>query len=76
MIPTTADSQLFVTLAPQPRLSGVHVIFGQVISGMDVVAKIQGADVVTRVTAKAVSMQGRTIGAPDSARRARSDIHL
>ena len=33
----TNGSQFFVTFAPQPRLNGGYTIFGQVVSGMEVV---------------------------------------
>jgi cyclophilin family peptidyl-prolyl cis-trans isomerase len=50
--PANADSQMYVTLAPTPRLDGDYTVFGQVISGMDVVQKIQAGDIIRRVTVK------------------------
>ena len=48
-----ADSQMYITMAPQPRLDKTFVVFGQVISGMDVVTKLQVGDIIRRVTVKA-----------------------
>jgi cyclophilin family peptidyl-prolyl cis-trans isomerase len=50
--PKNADSQMYVTLAPTPRLDGDYTVFGQVISGMDVVQKIQVGDIIRRATVK------------------------
>jgi cyclophilin family peptidyl-prolyl cis-trans isomerase len=50
--PSRADSQMYVTLAPTPRLDGDYTVFGQVISGMDVVQKIQVGDIIRRATVK------------------------
>ena len=47
-----ADSQFYVTLAPQTRLDSDYAVFGKVISGMDVVEKIQAPDRIIRVTVR------------------------
>ena len=47
-----ADSQWYVTLSPQTRLDGEYTVFGQVISGMDVVTKLQETDRIVRITVR------------------------
>lgn len=47
--PDTGGSQWFVTLAPQPHLDGIYTVFGQVVSGQDVVERIEQGDRITRV---------------------------
>lgn len=37
----TGGSQFFLTFTPQPQLNGKHTVFGRVVEGMDVLAKIQ-----------------------------------
>lgn len=47
-----ADSQIYVTLAPQHRLDKEYTVLGQVIAGMDVVQKLQVNDIIRRATVK------------------------
>ena len=49
--PDTGGSQWFATHAPQPHLDGGYTVFGQVVSGMDVVNRIEQGDRILRVTA-------------------------
>ncbi|GMT34355.1 hypothetical protein PFISCL1PPCAC_25652, partial [Pristionchus fissidentatus] len=37
----TNGSQFFITTAPAPHLNGVHVVFGRVVSGSDVITEIE-----------------------------------
>lgn len=48
--PNSAGCQFFICLAPQPSLDGQYAIFGQVITGMDVVHSLMQGDVMSRVT--------------------------
>ena len=45
-----ADSQMFISLSAQPKWDGQYTVFGQVISGMDVVRKLAVTDRIVRVT--------------------------
>lgn len=47
--PYSGGSQFYICLAPQPSLDGQYTIFGQVVSGMDVVNSIQKGDLITEV---------------------------
>jgi peptidyl-prolyl cis-trans isomerase B (cyclophilin B) len=50
--PMQADSQFYILRKDSPGLNGKYVIFGKVISGMDVVDKMQVGDVVKRMYVK------------------------
>jgi HEAT repeat protein/cyclophilin family peptidyl-prolyl cis-trans isomerase len=45
----TGGSQFFITHSPQPHLDARYTVFGRVVSGMEVVDKIQQWDVIRRV---------------------------
>ena len=47
--PDTGGSQYFITHSPQPHLDGRYTVFGRVVSGMDVVDRIQQWDVIRKV---------------------------
>jgi cyclophilin family peptidyl-prolyl cis-trans isomerase/HEAT repeat protein len=45
----TGGSQFFITHSPQPHLDARYTVFGQVISGMEVVDRLSTTDVIQRV---------------------------
>jgi peptidyl-prolyl cis-trans isomerase B (cyclophilin B) len=47
-----ASSQFYITLRAAPTLDGKYVVFGRVIKGLDVAAKIQRTDVLKRASVK------------------------
>jgi cyclophilin family peptidyl-prolyl cis-trans isomerase len=53
--PRAADSQMYIVLSPQPQLNKGYTVFGQVISGMNVVTQLRIPDVIRRATVKGAS---------------------
>lgn len=47
--PDSAGSQFYICLAAQPSLDGQYTVFGQTVSGMEVVNAIQQGDLVNEV---------------------------
>jgi cyclophilin family peptidyl-prolyl cis-trans isomerase len=45
----TGGSQFFITHSPQPHLDGRYTVFGQVVSGLDVVDRLQQWDQIRSV---------------------------
>jgi cyclophilin family peptidyl-prolyl cis-trans isomerase len=50
--PAQGDSQIYMMLSTKPALDGKYAVIGQVISGMDVVQKLQVTDVIKKVSVK------------------------
>jgi cyclophilin family peptidyl-prolyl cis-trans isomerase len=57
--PDTGGSQWFVTQTPQPHLDGGYTVFGQILSGPDVVNRIEQDDRIDRVVVTAGRPQER-----------------
>jgi len=51
-VPARGDSQIYVTLADRPDLNGKYAVFGQVVAGGDVPARLERGDVIRRVFVK------------------------
>lgn len=47
--PDTGGSQFFITHSPQPHLDGAYTVFGQVVSGWEVVDRIVQGDRIRRI---------------------------
>ena len=47
--PASADSQMYVTLAKRTDLDGYYTVFGRVIAGSEVPARLQRGDTITRM---------------------------
>jgi peptidyl-prolyl cis-trans isomerase A (cyclophilin A) len=48
--PNTGGSQFFICHSPQPHLDRKHTVFGQAVSGLDVIDKIKGGDKIVKIT--------------------------
>lgn len=46
----TGGSQFFIAHSPQPHLDGKYTVFGQVVTGLDVLDQIQQWDIIRKVT--------------------------
>jgi peptidyl-prolyl cis-trans isomerase B (cyclophilin B) len=62
--PASAISSFFIVLAPAPSLDGRYTVFGRVVSGMDVIEKIEaaplnGEEPVTRIDVTRVTVDRR-----------------
>jgi cyclophilin family peptidyl-prolyl cis-trans isomerase/HEAT repeat protein len=47
--PDSGGSQFFITHSPQPHLDALYTVFGQVVSGMDVVDRLQQWDTINTI---------------------------
>ena|SRR5687768_14774891 len=50
--PERADSQFYIMRRASPSLDGKHAVIGRVVTGMDVVDKLQRGDLITKVSVK------------------------
>jgi peptidylprolyl isomerase len=51
-VPGQADSQMYVTLADRRDLNGKNTVFGQVIAGGDVPARLERGDVIRKMSVR------------------------
>ena len=51
----TGGSQFFITLAHQPHLEGRYTVFGQVVSGMEIVDRIAYGDMIQKIVIEEIS---------------------
>eukprot|EP00931_Biecheleriopsis_adriatica_P053732 TRINITY_DN31524_c0_g1_i1.p1 TRINITY_DN31524_c0_g1~~TRINITY_DN31524_c0_g1_i1.p1 ORF type:complete len:251 (+),score=70.41 TRINITY_DN31524_c0_g1_i1:102-854(+) len=74
--PNTNGSQFFITVAPTPHLDGKHVVFGKVVSGYEVVQKMERCGHQSGKTSKKVTIhtcgEEEAAGAP-AAKKAKTE---
>jgi cyclophilin family peptidyl-prolyl cis-trans isomerase len=51
-LPSSADSQIYVTLADRPDLNGRYTVFGRIVAGEDVVERLQRGDLIRKMSVK------------------------
>jgi peptidyl-prolyl cis-trans isomerase B (cyclophilin B) len=56
--PNTNGSQFFITYAPQPHLDGKHSVFGQLVSGMDVLKTLVNGDSIISISIEESAKSG------------------
>lgn len=53
--PANADSQFYIMKGPRPELDGKYVVFGRIVKGMEVVDRLQKADVLKKASAREIA---------------------
>jgi peptidyl-prolyl cis-trans isomerase B (cyclophilin B) len=51
-LPALADSQIYVTLVDRPDLNGKYAVFGRVIEGADVPARLERGDLIRKMSVR------------------------
>lgn len=50
--PALADSQFYILLQPKPELDGKYVVFGRVITGMEIAERLKRGDVLKKASVR------------------------